>query len=78
MSYLLALFIYLFTLVGGFATFLVTELYALSKKDDDFDTLSTYIKAARRKTGIAGSIVLTLAIFGPAFWLWGHLVMEWW
>ena len=45
---------------------------------DEFHTLSTYIKRVRRRLGLAGSVILTLAIGVPAFWLWGHLVFEWW
>lgn len=75
---MLVLTLYLLALVGGFAMFLALEIYALSKRDDDFHTLSTYIKRARRKAGLAGALVLTLAIGGPAVWLWGHLVLEWW
>lgn len=70
--------IFLLVLVGGFVTFLALELYALSNKADEFHTLSTYIKRVRRRLGLAGSVILTLAIGVPAFWLWGHLVFEWW
>lgn len=78
MTTALVLLIFALVLVGGFATFLALELYALADKADDFHTLSTYIKRARRRAGIAGSVVLTVAIFGTALWLWGHLVPEWW
>lgn len=65
-------------LIGWFCVFLVLEMVSLANKDDELHTLSTYIKRARRRTGIAGSIVLTAIIVLPAAWLWGHLVMEWW
>jgi hypothetical protein len=74
----LVLALFALVLLGGFATFLVLELYALSNKTDDFHTLSTYIKRARRRVGIWGGILLTTLIVSPASWLWGHLVMEWW
>lgn len=69
---------FLLVLVGGFATFLVLEALSLFNKEDDLHTLSTYIKRARRRTGVYGSIFLTLAIWSPPVWLWGHLVKEWW
>lgn len=78
MTTVLVLLLFFLVLVGGFAVFLTLEMYALANRQDDFYTLSTYIKRARRRTGILGSIVLTLIIFTPACWLWGHLVMEWW
>lgn len=78
MTTALVITIFLLVLVGGFAVFLALELYALSDKEDDFHTLSTYIKRARRRAGIWGAIVLTTVIVSPASWLWGHLVMEWW
>ena len=78
MTTLLVLSLFALVLVGGFATFLTLEVYALSNHTDDFHTLSTYIKRARRRTGLAGSLVLSAVILAPAVWLWGHLVMEWW
>lgn len=78
MTTVLVLTLFALVLVGGFATFLALELYALADKTDDFHTLSTYIKRARRKAGLVGALVLTLLIGAPAAWLWGHLVMEWW
>ena len=78
MTTLLVLLLFALVLVGGFATFLVLELYALSNKTDDFHTLSTYIKRTRRKAGLLGSLVLTALIVSPAAWLWGHLVLEVW
>lgn len=78
MTTFLVLSLFLLVLVGGFVVFLLLEAYALSNKDDEFHTLSTYIKRARRKHETLGQIVLTLAIFFPALWLWGHLVKEWW
>lgn len=65
-------------LVGGLVTFVVLEAVAMSDDDDELDTLSTYIKRARRRTRLAGSIVLSLAIWLPAVWLFGHLVLERW
>lgn len=78
MTTALVIAIFLLVLVGGFATFLALEFYALSNKTDDFHTLSTYIKRTRRRAGVWGSVVLTTVIVTPASWLWGHLVMEWW
>lgn len=74
----LVLLLFALVLVGGLATFLALEMYALSDRTDNFHTLSTYIKRARRRTGLAGATVLTLLILSPAAWLCGHLVMEWW
>jgi hypothetical protein len=68
----------LFLFALPFVIFLALEMYALSDREDKFHTLSTYIKRIRRRTGIYGSIVLTVAIFAPAVWLWGHLVLEAW
>lgn len=53
--------------------FLLLEAIALSDKDDNLHTLSTYIKRARRRHPVVVTIILSLAIFGPAIWLWGHL-----
>jgi hypothetical protein len=75
---LLWLFAFAAALLGGLGLFLVLEGIALSKKDDDLHTLSTYIKRARRKHPILGAVVLTVAIVSPAVWLWGHLVLEAW
>lgn len=65
-------------LLGGFIVFLVMEAIALSDADDNYHTLSTYIKRARRRTGLPGSFVLGCIIVFPAFWLFGHLVLELW
>ena len=78
MTTALVITLFALVLVGGFATFLALELYALSNRADDFHTLSTYIKRARRRAGLAGKVVLTTIILSPAAWLWGHLVQEWW
>ncbi len=78
MTTLLVLALFALVLVGGFATFLMLELYALSNREDQFHTLSTYIKRARRRAGLWGSVMLTTLILSPAAWLWGHLVKEWW
>ena len=78
MTTVLVLLVFALVLVGGFAVFLALELYALSDKTDKFHTLSTYIKRARRRAGVVGSIVLTAIILIPAAWLVGHLVFEWW
>lgn len=78
MTTVLWLLAFALVLIGGFATFLVLEFVSLARKDDDLHTLSTYIKRARRRTGIAGSFVLSALILSPAAWLWGHLVKEWW
>lgn len=78
MASVLVLLIFALVLVGGLATFLAVEAYAISNADDEFHTLSTYIKRARRRAGIIGSFVLTTLIVSPAVWLWGHLVQEWW
>lgn len=78
MTTVLVLLLFALVLVGGFLTFLALEFYALSNRNDEFHTLSTYIKRLRRRTGLIGSFVLSLVIVLPAAWLWGHLVMEWW
>ena len=75
---LIVLVLFALVLIGGFCVFLCLEAYASADENDDFHTLSFYIKHARRRTGLIGSFVLTLIILLPAFWLWGHLVMEWW
>lgn len=69
---------FLLILLGGFSAFLCLEIVALQHAEDDLHTLSTYIKRARRRTGIAGSIVLTLVIAAVAVWLIGHLAWELW
>lgn len=78
MTTALVLALFALVLVGGFATFLALELYALSNREDNFHTLSTYIKRLRRRTGLIGSLVLSLIILVPAAWLYGHLVLELW
>lgn len=78
MTTFLVLLLFGLVLIGGFCTFLVLEAYALSNRNDEFYTLSTYIKRTRRKYGLIGSVILSVAIILPAAWLWGHLVMEWW
>ncbi len=78
MTTVLVLALFALALVGGFATFLTLELYALSNSQDEFHTLSTYIKRARRRAGVAGSLVLSTVIVSPAVWLFGHLVLEAW
>jgi hypothetical protein len=78
MTTTLVLALFLLVLLGGLAVFLVLEFYAISNEDDEFHTLSTYIKRARRRTGTAGAIVLSLMILLPAAWLFGHLVFEAW
>lgn len=69
---------FLLLLVANFGVFLLLEAIALQRKDDDLHTLSTYIKRARRRYRTPGGVLLTLVIWTPAAWLWGHLVMEWW
>lgn len=78
MTTFLVLMLFGLVLVGGFCTFLVLEAYALSNRNDEFYTLSTYIKRTRRKYGLVGSIILSIAILAPAGWLFGHLVLEAW
>ena len=78
MTTFLVLMLFGLVLVGGFAVFLLLEAYALSNKNDEFYTLSTYIKRTRRKYGKLGSVVLGVAILLPAAWLFGHLVLEAW
>lgn len=75
---LLVLALFILVLAGGFLVFLVLEAYAIADENDDFHTLSYYIKHARRRTGKLGSVVLGCAIFLPAVWLFGHLVLEAW
>lgn len=69
---------FLLVLVGNFAVFILLEVIALHRADDTLHTLSTYIKQARRWGKHPAGVVLSLAIWLPAAWLWGHLVMEWW
>ena len=78
MTTLLVLLLFAFVLVGGFVVFLLLEAYASSDQDDQFHTLSYYIKRLRRRLGVAGAVVLAAIILLPALWLLGHLVFEWW
>jgi hypothetical protein len=69
---------FVLVLLGGLAVFLLLEAIALVNQDDKLDTFSAYVKRARRRCGIAGSVVLGLVILVPAAWLFGHLVLELW
>jgi len=75
MNNILVLWLLLFVglLVGGLLLFLLMEWIASLSTKDKLNTLSWYLKKARRRLRFYGYLILFAACFTPPTWLFLHL-----